>query len=288
MKLLVRDQLRFKANLTCTVAFPSHSAGPCRDIERQKRCALRSRSAWMDLMPRLHQFAGLPFAERVSGGDRRRNVARRRRPAGPPFGPSVSTGTRIPRARWLKEKTDAEALRYTQAVLLAASAARPDLSVLPVPATLKLKGAALERSLRAMLDRGLIADAETTMKGKDETSTWPIRKSTPMNANALSSLRPVSTPSVSGASPPAAVPVTRHPLCERVPSRKARGRAASWGACSMRCRARRGRRSKTFPPPRAGCRTPPAPPSPGSASAAMTYGSPRSAARKVYHLIPAV
>ena len=62
-------------------------------------------------------------------------------------------------------------LSDNQAVLLAASAARPDLSVLPVPATLKLKGAALERSLRAMLDRGLIAKAATTepaaMNGAD-------------------------------------------------------------------------------------------------------------------------
>ena len=37
-------------------------------------------------------------------------------------------------------------LSDTQAVLLAAAAARPDLSVLPPPETLTLKGAALERS----------------------------------------------------------------------------------------------------------------------------------------------
>ena len=53
-------------------------------------------------------------------------------------------------------------LSDTQAVLLAAAAARPDLSVLPVPETLKLKGAALERTLKAMLDRGLIAEAAPT------------------------------------------------------------------------------------------------------------------------------
>ena len=42
-------------------------------------------------------------------------------------------------------------LSDTQAVLLAGAAARPDLTVLPAPGTLKLKGAALERSLQALL-----------------------------------------------------------------------------------------------------------------------------------------
>ena len=42
-------------------------------------------------------------------------------------------------------------LSDTQAVLLAAAAARADLSVLPLPAALKLNGAALERTLRALL-----------------------------------------------------------------------------------------------------------------------------------------
>ena len=50
-------------------------------------------------------------------------------------------------------------LSDTQAVLLAAAAARPDLRVLPAPETLKLKGAALARSLQALLGRGLIAEA---------------------------------------------------------------------------------------------------------------------------------
>ena len=39
-------------------------------------------------------------------------------------------------------------LSDTQAVLLAAAAARPDLRVLPAPETLKLKGAALARTLQ--------------------------------------------------------------------------------------------------------------------------------------------
>ena len=50
-------------------------------------------------------------------------------------------------------------LSDTQAALLAAAAARSDLRVLPAPETLKLKGAALERTLQALLRRGLIAEA---------------------------------------------------------------------------------------------------------------------------------
>ena len=60
-------------------------------------------------------------------------------------------------------------LSDTQAVLLAAAAARADLSVLPLPVALKLNGAALERTLRALLGRGLIAEAPMT--GRDATST---------------------------------------------------------------------------------------------------------------------
>ena len=53
-------------------------------------------------------------------------------------------------------------LSDTQVVVLAAAAARADLRVLPAPETLKLKGAALERTLHALLNRGLIAEAATT------------------------------------------------------------------------------------------------------------------------------
>ena len=50
-------------------------------------------------------------------------------------------------------------LSDTQAVLLAAAAARPDLSVLPAPETLRLRGAALERSLNALRPPGLLTQA---------------------------------------------------------------------------------------------------------------------------------
>ena len=48
-------------------------------------------------------------------------------------------------------------LSDTQAVLLAAAAERPDLTVLPAPETLSVKGAALERSLQALLRAAFIA-----------------------------------------------------------------------------------------------------------------------------------
>ena len=63
-------------------------------------------------------------------------------------------------------------LSDTQAVLLAAAAARADLRVLPAPETLTLKGAALERTLQALLDRGLIAEAATTEPGSDGRPRW--------------------------------------------------------------------------------------------------------------------
>ena len=62
-------------------------------------------------------------------------------------------------------------LSDTQAILLSAAATRADRSLLPLPATPKLKGAALERSLKALLDRGLIA--EVSARGPDATSTDP-------------------------------------------------------------------------------------------------------------------
>ena len=48
-------------------------------------------------------------------------------------------------------------LSNTQTVLLATAAARPDRSILPAPETLKVKSAALERTLAALLRHKLIA-----------------------------------------------------------------------------------------------------------------------------------
>jgi hypothetical protein len=60
-------------------------------------------------------------------------------------------------------------LSDTQAVLLAAAAARADRSVLPAPEALRLKGAALEQTLKALRGRGLIAEAST---GRTKRSKW--------------------------------------------------------------------------------------------------------------------
>ena len=63
-------------------------------------------------------------------------------PTAPLLGPSVSAGPRIPRRRPDQRERMVPKLSDTQAILLAAAAARPDLSVLPAPETLGLKGAA--------------------------------------------------------------------------------------------------------------------------------------------------
>ena len=63
-------------------------------------------------------------------------------------------------------------LSDSQAVLLATAAARSDLSVLPPPETLTLKGAALERTLGALIRHGLIAEAAVERRaGK---SKWAV------------------------------------------------------------------------------------------------------------------
>ena len=49
-------------------------------------------------------------------------------------------------------------LSHKQLLLLAAAAKRTDGSVLPPPATLRLRDAALDRSLKALLGRGLITE----------------------------------------------------------------------------------------------------------------------------------
>ena len=67
-------------------------------------------------------------------------------------------------------------LSDAQAVLLATAAARPDLGVLPAPETLKLKAAALERTLKALLGRGLIAEAPMTGRGSDVDMGRPRRR----------------------------------------------------------------------------------------------------------------
>jgi Protein of unknown function (DUF3489) len=61
-------------------------------------------------------------------------------------------------------------LSDTQAVLLTTAAARPDLTVLPPPETVRVRGAALDRTLRALVARGLIAEA--AVEGRAQRSKW--------------------------------------------------------------------------------------------------------------------
>ena len=65
-------------------------------------------------------------------------------------------------------------LSDSQAVLLATAAARSDLSVLPPPETLTLKGAALERTLSALIRRGLIAEAAVERRARK--SKWVVEE----------------------------------------------------------------------------------------------------------------
>jgi Protein of unknown function (DUF3489) len=106
-----------------------------------------------------------------------------------------------------------------QAVLLAAAAARADLSVLPAPETLRLKGAALQRTLKALLARGLIA--EDPMKVSAKRSKWAG-----LDADAADRRRLIITPAgleavgvesaQAGAGTPDAVPEQRaHPETHR-------------------------------------------------------------------------
>ena len=74
-------------------------------------------------------------------------------------------------------------LSDTQAVLLATAAARPDLSALPPPETLPLKGAALERTLSALIRRGLIAAAAVERRARK--SKWPVAEDDPRQRQRL-------------------------------------------------------------------------------------------------------
>ncbi len=101
-------------------------------------------------------------------------------------------------------------LSETQAVLLSTAAARSDLSVLPAPDTLKVKGAALERTLAAMLRRGLIA--KSLVKGRGFARGRAGRDNLIITAAGLTAIgvsdpdrRPAAEETVTGA--PALAPI---------------------------------------------------------------------------------
>jgi hypothetical protein len=62
-------------------------------------------------------------------------------------------------------------LSETQTVLLSAAAARPDHRILPAPEKLKVKGAAFERTVAALLRQGLIAQAGVRKDGSSLKQT---------------------------------------------------------------------------------------------------------------------
>jgi len=92
-------------------------------------------------------------------------------------------------------------LSDTQTVLLAAAAKRHDLSVLPPPETIRLKGAALERTLRALVVRGLIADSALESRGKRSKWTRNHLIVTPAGLAAIGIEAPEAAPDVSVAIP---------------------------------------------------------------------------------------
>ena len=88
-------------------------------------------------------------------------------------------------------------LSDTQAVLLAAAAARRDFSVLPPPETIRVKGAALDRTLRALVTRGLIA--EEAKRSKWASSRLVV---TPSGLKAIGVETAAPAPDVSVAASP--------------------------------------------------------------------------------------
>ena len=173
-------------------------------------------------------------------------------------------------------------LSDTQAVLLAAAAARAELSCPARARDAQAEGrrarAKPAGAARSRLDR-------RGPRGPDA-----MRRVGRANGKRLV-ITPAGLDAIGVENQPRRRPVRRYGVRSRAADPEARRRATGRQARAfswMRSRVRRERPSKNCPPPRAGCRIPPAPPSPGSASAATTCGSRRSGTRKVYHLIPAV
>ncbi len=76
-------------------------------------------------------------------------------------------------------------LSDTQAIVLSAAAARPDLSLLPVPDTIRLKGAALDRTIRSLLSRGLVSDAVGPGRPMRRSAKHRPARLTPAGLNAI-------------------------------------------------------------------------------------------------------
>ena len=137
-------------------------------------------------------------------------------------------------------------LSDSQAVLLATAAARSDLSVLPPPETLTLKGAALERTLSALIRRGLIAEAAVERRARK--SKWVVEEDDTRKRQRLV-ITPAGLDAIGVERGTEAASVTSDPACDAAGDagrgRLWRDRAASSRCCSTRSRVPMGRRSRT-------------------------------------------
>ena len=70
-------------------------------------------------------------------------------------------------------------LSHKQLLLLTAAAGRPDGSVLPAPATLRLRDAALDRTLKDLLGRGLITELPASRRVRKSNWASPDSEARP-------------------------------------------------------------------------------------------------------------
>ena len=92
-------------------------------------------------------------------------------------------------------------LSDTQAILLSAAAARTNLNVLPVPDTIRLKGGALDRTVRALLDGGFITDGTDTGPTAQPTTDGNRPVISPKGLAAIGVEVPEAGPTLSGDGP---------------------------------------------------------------------------------------
>ncbi|TPE48944.1 DUF3489 domain-containing protein [Amaricoccus solimangrovi] len=97
-------------------------------------------------------------------------------------------------------------LSDAQAALLTAAAVRPDLNIFPVPETVRLRGAALDRTLRALLSRGLIRESGMSGGRKRQKPGTHALLIAPAGLAAIGVEAPEARPNETGDAP---VPKTR-------------------------------------------------------------------------------
>ena len=136
-------------------------------------------------------------------------------------------------------------LSDTQTVLLATAAARPDRSILPAPETLKVKGAALERTLAVLLRHGLIAQASPGDEGQSSEPGRAASRGSVTSSLIITSagLSAIGTGAETGSDRNSATEPGPTSKRSRRPSRRAP--QASWASCVIWFPVRTARPSKT-------------------------------------------